>query len=80
LKTNTRRSNGFPEAWQDPLELYECLKDDLTKAGYNLSQERDHLLDLVNRYGAEWVWDNRHRLLELSGYFKDCEMRAGGPS
>ncbi len=75
MKSNARL-NGFPEEWQDPLELYECMVDDLVNAGYNLDRERENLVELVNRYGAEWVWEHRQRLLELSRYFNDYVMRA----
>jgi hypothetical protein len=61
----------FPEGWSDPLDLYGDRLPELKAAGCNLDSERDTLTKLVEKYGARWVWDNRHRLVSVAKALKN---------
>ena len=54
---------SFPSHWTDPLELYGCISEELTRHDANLEHERRELSDLVFERGPEWVWKNRVRLV-----------------
>jgi hypothetical protein len=64
----------FPDGWADPLDLYGEHLQDLVSFGCNVETERDTVKELVERYGDDWVWCNRHRLasvaMALKGYPK----------
>jgi hypothetical protein len=66
-----RDHENFPEQWKDPLELYGNLIHDLISSGHNLGLERDNIKELVDKYGARWVWDNRTRLVSMVKSLKD---------
>jgi hypothetical protein len=59
----------FPGDWQDPLELYGCLRGELTRPLLDPAAERVQAGEWVRRHGAEWVWCNRHRLVSLRKFF-----------
>ena len=69
------RSNGnldkFPDGWIDPLQLYGARLNDLKIFGCSLDAERDTLKELIEKNGARWVWDNRHRLCSVAKALKD---------
>jgi hypothetical protein len=52
----------FPAAWKDPLELSGNFFRYLVEEGRDLNQHRELLRELVRKYGADWVWENRSRL------------------
>ena len=52
----------FPPAWKDPLELSGTFFRYLVEEGRDLNQHRELLRELVRKYGADWVWENRSRL------------------
>jgi hypothetical protein len=52
----------FPSAWKDPLELSGNFFRYLVEEGRDLNQHRELLRELVRKYGADWVWENRSRL------------------
>jgi hypothetical protein len=56
----------FPDGWTDPLDLYGEHLQDLLSVGCNVEAERGMLKELVEKYGAIWVWCNRHRLVPLA--------------
>ena len=56
----------FPDGWKDPLELYGIRREELISSGHNLDTERSDLKELIEKYGAKWVWDNRHRLISAA--------------
>jgi hypothetical protein len=66
-----RRSDNFPAGWMDPLELYGHLIQDLISSGHDLDFERKNVRDLVDMYGASWVWDNRTRLVSMVKSLKE---------
>jgi hypothetical protein len=70
LKASKRNACRFPEDWEDPLELYGGILEELRPGQNDLSAERVYLKELIDRYGAEWAWDNRRRLLAMSVYFR----------
>jgi len=53
-------NEGFPEGWADPLELYGCFGKELEDLTYRESREIEKLLKTKD---AEWVWNNRRRLV-----------------
>ena len=55
----------FPSAWKDPLELCGNFFRYLIEEGRDLKQHREFLLELVRKYGADWVWEHRSRLVLL---------------
>lgn len=55
----------FPSAWKDPLELCGNFVRYLIEGGRDLNQHREFLLFLVRKYGADWVWENRSRLVAM---------------
>jgi hypothetical protein len=69
------QSNGnldkFPDSWVDPLQLYGAHLNDLKLFGCSLDAERDTLKELIEKNGARWVWDNRHRLFSVAKALKD---------
>ena len=67
----TGNLDKFPDGWIDPLELYGAWLHELKSAGHNLDTERSDLKELIEKYGAKWVWDNRHRLVSAAKCLKD---------
>ena len=65
----------FPDGWQDPLELYGAWLHELESFGHNLDKERSDLRELIEKYGAKWVWDNRRRLISVARCLKDFPSR-----
>jgi hypothetical protein len=61
----------FPDGWIDPLQLYGAHRSELESSGCNLDIERDTLTELIEKHGACWVWDNRHRLVSVAKALKD---------
>jgi hypothetical protein len=61
----------FPNGWIDPLELYGDHRKELKSYGCNMDTERISLKDLLEKYGANWIWDNRHRLAKVAMCLKD---------
>ena len=55
----------FPIDWKDPLDLCGQFVKELIEEHRDLKQHRDFVMDLVRKYGASWVWDNRSRLVAL---------------
>ena len=55
----------FPLAWKDPLELCGSFFHYLVEESRDLDQHREFLRELVRKYGADWVWKNRSRLVAL---------------
>jgi hypothetical protein len=60
----------FPDDWTDPLDLYADRLQELKAAGCNLDTERGTVTELIEKYGARWVWDNRHRLVSVAKALK----------
>ena len=56
----------FPLAWKDPLELCGSFFRYLIEESRDLDQHREFLRELVRKYGADWVWENRSRLVALA--------------
>lgn len=46
-------NNKFPAAWQDPLELCGAFFQYLIEEGRDFNQDREFLLELVKKYGAD---------------------------
>jgi hypothetical protein len=61
----------FPDGWIDPLELYGDNRKALKAYGCNMDNERISLGELLEKYGANWIWDNRHRLAKLAMCLRD---------
>lgn len=61
----------FPDSWTDPLDLYGDRLHELKEAGCNLDMERNTMRELVERYNARFVWENRHRLASIAKALKD---------
>jgi hypothetical protein len=55
----------FPSAWKDPLELCGSFFRYLIEESRDLDQHREFLREIVRKYGADWVWKNRSRLVAL---------------
>lgn len=55
----------FPNAWEDPLELYGSLRRELTPLDFDWVVERTRVSELISLHGSRWVWLNRHRLVSL---------------
>ena len=55
----------FPLAWKDPLELCGSFLRYLIEESRDLDQHRELLRELIRKYGADWVWENRSRLVAL---------------
>ena len=55
----------FPTGWKDPLELCGRFVQNLVEEHRDLKQHRDFVMELVRKYGASWVWENRSRLVGL---------------
>ena len=55
----------FPIDWKDPLDLCGHFVKELIEEHHDLKQHRDFVMDLVRKYGASWVWENRSRLVAL---------------
>jgi hypothetical protein len=53
----------FPEDWEDPLDLYGCLAKEMLTKGMDLDYERGALRNLLKDHEAEWVWENRRKLV-----------------
>jgi hypothetical protein len=68
---------AFPAEWKDPLALYGNLIHDLISSGHDLEAERDNVKDLVDQYGARWVWDNRFRLVPMVKSLKETAREVG---
>ena len=58
-------SKHFPLTWKDPLELCGSFYRYLIEESRDLNQHREFLRDIVRKYGADWVWKNRSRLVAL---------------
>jgi hypothetical protein len=65
----------FPVGWTDPLELYGDRLPELKEAGCDLNTERNTMKQLVERYDARSVWENRHRLASIAKALKDYPRR-----
>jgi len=61
----------FPNGWIDPLELYGDHLQELKSSGCNMDTERISLKELIEKYSANWIWDNRHRLAKVAMCLKD---------
>ena len=61
----------FPDGWTDPLDLYGADLHELKAAGCNLDTERKTVEELVEKYGATSVWDNRHRWASVAKALKN---------
>jgi hypothetical protein len=72
-----RISDNFPADWEDPLDLYGGLTQDLITSGHDLDFERKIIKHLVYKYGAQWVWDNRTRLLSMVKSLKGSACKVG---
>jgi hypothetical protein len=70
-------NDKFPADWNDPLDLFGSLVQDLISSGHDLDSERDNLKDLVDRYGDRWVWDNRFRLVSMVRSLKESAWEVG---
>jgi hypothetical protein len=55
----------FPFVWTDPLELCGTFCRFLIEEARDLDQHRALIRELVGKYGAEWVWRNRSRLVAM---------------
>jgi hypothetical protein len=64
----------FPIEWKDPLDLCGRFVQDLVKEHRDLKQHRDFVMEMVRKYGADWVWENRSRLVALM-VFLSASMR-----
>ncbi|UCE53593.1 MAG: hypothetical protein JSV31_30875 [Desulfobacterales bacterium] len=53
----------FPEGWTDPLELYGGYLQELMTPGLDLDKERNDLLELLEKYDPQWVWNHRIKLV-----------------
>jgi hypothetical protein len=53
----------FPEGWTDPLELYGCYLQELMTPDLDLDKERNDLLELLEKYDPQWVWNHRVKLV-----------------
>jgi hypothetical protein len=67
-------NNKFPAAWKDPLELCGNFFQYLIEEGRDLNQHREFLLELVKKYGADWVWEHRSRLVALMAFLSSRAM------
>jgi hypothetical protein len=63
----------FPAHWQDPLELYGCLRGELAHPLLDPAVERMQAGEWVRRHGAQWVWRNRRRLVSLRQFVARTE-------
>lgn len=70
-KYATGTSAKFPKGWSDPLELYGDYLRELKTPNLDLDKERDDLLALIEKQGAEWVWDNRLNLVAERIHIRD---------
>ena len=61
----------FPDGWTDPLDLYGEQLQELMSFGCNMETERNTLMELIEKYGANWVWCNRNRLAPVARALKD---------
>ena len=66
-----RISDKFPADWEDPLDLFGGLTQDLISSGHDFDFERKVIKHLIDNYGARWVWDNRTRLVSMVKSLKD---------
>jgi hypothetical protein len=53
----------LPDDWTDPLDLYGCLVQELSRLQIDMDSERKKLAGLIFDSGPEWVWKNRLRLV-----------------
>ena len=72
-----RVSSNFPTDWTDPLDLYGNLLNELVASGHDLEAERKSIRTLIDRYGAQWVWDNRKRIFEMVRSLNDSAGEVG---
>jgi hypothetical protein len=70
-------SDKFPAAWEDPLDLFGSLTQDLISSGHDLEFERGNVKELVDKFGAQWVWDNRFRLVSMVRSLKETAGEVG---
>jgi hypothetical protein len=61
----------YPEAWNDPLELYGCYLDGLNLSDDQKAKERISINEFISRYSPKWVWENRMRLVAEIIYIRD---------
>jgi hypothetical protein len=74
---HTRRDSTFPANWKDPMDLFGNLAQDLISAGHDLESERNNVREMVGKYGAQWVWDNRIRLVSMVRSLKESAWEVG---
>ena len=77
VEFHPRRGSTFPANWNDPLDLFGSLAQDLISSGHDLESERDNVRELINKYGAQWVWDNRIRLVSMVRSLKESAWEVG---
>jgi hypothetical protein len=65
----------FPDGWTDPLELYGEHLQELVSVGCNMESERNTLTGFIEKFGAEWIWCNRHRLVPVAKALKNYPGR-----
>jgi hypothetical protein len=68
---------NFPTSWTDPIELYGCLAEELTRFQIDLNSARKKLVGLIFDRGSEWVWKNRLRLMGETLMFMGSEENRG---
>ena len=66
MEYHAKGNENFPASWEDPLELFGTLSLDLRSSGQDLDFERENVKDLIDMYGAQWVWDHRFQALRCS--------------
>jgi hypothetical protein len=77
MRHQSGKCDGFPEGWTDPLELYGEFQNELNASGFNLDAERDNLKELIKQFGAQWVWDERHRLFSVASSLRNFPRKQG---
>ena len=58
-----KNEEEFPTAWTDPLQLYGRYLEELKAETCGMEEERRELCGLLQKKAAEWVWENRRRLV-----------------
>lgn len=67
--------DNFPVGWTNPLDLYGGHIQELRASGCDLETERHTLNELIKVYGANWVWCNRRRLVQVAKALKDYPVK-----